>query len=327
MIARFLLALWLSHAPADAVKVSTTTCPGLDAAEVERLVELELAAVTQEIRDGPPLRVVLTCASGRLAIAVTDPMTSKQLERTVPAPDDAPGRERVVALAISQLFAASWLELLIPEPQGDDGEAPPSMPRPAAGTSEAALEAATDLAHERTVPARERRVELLAGAGLRGRALESAPFSALHLDLETRAWLAPRIGIAGRLDFDLGRALRSAGQVRGLDVLGGGGLVWRSSSARVAMGGAVLMGLGWARLQGVAQRDEVSATARDGLTGQALVTVGPRIRASRLRIDVDAEFGGMLRSPRGLVSGEPSVSMGGMFVGLALRLGGALGRS
>ncbi len=319
-------ALWLASAPTDAVLVDAPTCPGLDADEVQRLVRLELAAVTQEIREGPPLQVVLLCQADQLEISVTDPLTSKRLERTVPAPDPAPGRARVVALAISQLFAASWLELLLVE----DATPPPGEPGPTAspGVQTEAVRAATKLVEDKTTlsPARpDRALELLAAAGVRGRALESAPFAALHLDLELRGWLSDTVGLAGRTDFDLGRALRSSGQVQGLAVVASAGLVWRTGPRPVALGGAVWAGGGWARLRGVAQRDEVAARARDGPTGQAMVTLGPRIRTGRLRIDIDAELGGMLRSPRGLITDEAAVSMGGIFMGAALRLGGALG--
>ena len=45
------------------------------------------------------------------------------------------------------------------------------------------------------------------------------------------------------------------------------------------------------------------------------------------RFDVDAELGGMLRPPIGLVEGGPPMTMGGLWAGVVLRLGGALRRS
>jgi hypothetical protein len=126
---------WLAMAapaaaePLTRVVVQAEGCEGLAQAEVARLLDLELAMVTTEIRSGPPLEVGLRCAGERLTITVLDPLTRKRLERDVPAPAPEPGRERVVALAVSQLFAASWLELLSatpPPPPPPDEPAPPS---------------------------------------------------------------------------------------------------------------------------------------------------------------------------------------------------------
>ncbi len=309
----------------DPLEVRAPTCVDLDAAEVERLVELELAAVTQEVRDGPPLQVELVCDADTLRIGVLDPLTSKQLERTVPAPAAEPGRSRVVALAVAQLFAASWLELLLaPPPDEPDPIAPP----PAQGTSPAAIDAAATAARDWVrAPPVAREVELLAGAGARGRALESAPWGALHIDLDARAWLRPRVAVIGRVGFDVGRSLRAAGQVRGSSVIGSVGMAWRSGTGSVTLGGALLAGAGFASVRGDAPRPGYEASTLRGATGEALVSVGPRIAVGRLRVELDADVGAMLRTPRGLISDDVAVTMGGVFAGGTLRLGGALPRS
>ncbi len=317
------LVLLLAASAGDTLQVRSQTCADVDAAEVERLVELELAAVTQEIRDGPPLQVDLVCEGDVLTMAVTDPLTSKQLSRTVPAPGPGAGRSRVIALAIAQLFAASWLELLLADPPADEDTAPPVDPEP--GTVHEAVRAATELVEARVEPKRAPTLELLAAAGARGRALETAPMGALHLDLELRDWLGERVGLAGRLDVDLGRTLRAAGQVQALGVQGNLGLTWRTSRQRVAAGGAVLVGVGYGQLRGISARDDVQAAIQRGATGQVLATVGPRIAAGRLRIDVDAEFGYALRTPQGLISDDDAVTLGGIVVGACLRLGGTFG--
>ncbi|MCA9650015.1 MAG: hypothetical protein KC501_08910, partial [Myxococcales bacterium] len=94
------------------VVVEADRCIGLRSDEVGRLLDIELATVTTELRSGPPLEVLLRCEQERMTIEVVDPLTRKRLSRDIPVPLPEPGRERVVALAISQLFAASWLELL-----------------------------------------------------------------------------------------------------------------------------------------------------------------------------------------------------------------------
>ncbi|MEM6295453.1 MAG: hypothetical protein AAGA54_29535, partial [Myxococcota bacterium] len=110
-----------------------------------------------------------------------------------------------------------------------------------------------------------------------------------------------------------------------LGVLGNLGIVWRTEPRRVGVGGAVLVGVGFGQLRGISARDDVQAAVRRGATGQALATVGPRIAAGRLRIDVDAELGYTLRTPQGLISDDDAVTLGGVVVGASLRLGGAFG--
>jgi hypothetical protein len=301
--------------------VTAPTCPAIEAAEVQRLVVLELVAVTQEIREGPPLRVELACAQSQLTIAVTDPLTSKTLQRSIPAPPDEPGQERVVALAIAQLFAASWLELLLPEGEREPDDPPPVV-TPAPATPKAAVQAATAFAEATTTPPLSPRAELAAGVGVRGRSIEALPFAALHVDLEVRGWLSPSVGLIGRLGVDYGNANRDAGQVRGLAVLAGGGLGWRwRPRESIGMGGSATLSGGWARVAGRPGRDDVSGATNQGGTGEVAVAIGPRVFARRFRLDVDAEAGGMLRTPEGLVEGAPSVTMGGLWVGAVLRLG------
>jgi hypothetical protein len=305
------------------VTIGADGCAGLDAAEVQRLVQLELAAVTQEIREGPPLHVVLTCREGVLEIAVDDPVTTKHLSRKVPAPAEQPGQERVVALAVAQLFAASWLELLLVEEEPEDDAAPPG-PAPSPGTSSEAVAAARRVA-ETSTSRSPSRIELLAGAGVRGRSLEAATFPALHLDLELRGWLTPSLGLLGRVGFDYGQANRDQGQVRGYDVMGGAGLAWRwRPREAIGLGGSGVLSGGWARVEGIPSSPGVDSAANQGATGEVTVGVGPRVFYGRFRMDIDAEIGGMLRAPEGLVTRQQPVTMGGFYVGATLRLGADL---
>lgn len=311
-----------------ALEVSTTTCPSLDTPEIQRLVELELAAVTQAIREGPPLAVSLVCDPHTLRIVVVDPLTDKRLERTLPAVDDEPGQERVIALAIGQLFAASWLELLLADPEEADDPAPDGPdPEP---DDRAATEAAQRLAKDRIAvsTAPPLGFELLAGAGIRARALESDPLIAGHFDVEARGWLRPSVGLVGRVGFDYGQARRSVGRVTGLGLMVGGGLGWRwRARPAVGLGGAVVLSGGFARVQGRPSRAGTLASQTSSGTGEAVVSIGPRFFAKRLRIDLDVEVGGALRPPVGLVQGEAPVSMGGVFAGGGLRIGADASRS
>jgi hypothetical protein len=80
----------------------------------------------------------------------------------------------------------------------------------------------------------------------------------------------------------------------------------------------------WARLSGIAAEPGVATGRTSGVNGDLVASIGPRVMRGRLRIDLDGEVGVMLRSPRGVVAGEPDVSMGGVWVGAALRVGAQL---
>jgi hypothetical protein len=306
----------------DATNVVVTTegCGDLDATEVARVLDLELRSVTAEIRTGPPLSVRLQCRADRLSIAVEDPLTRKELRRDVPAPAPEPGRERIVALAVSELFSASWLELLTTPPPTEEVAVPADAPSPPAP----AVAAATRIAETRTRPTRG--IDLLAGAGVRGRGLESGePFAALRVDAGVRAWLSGRLGLAAQLGWDFGQSARAFGRVRGHVLGAAGGLAWRVRPRPViGVGGNVLVGVAWASLAGVAAEPGARAGRTSGVTGELTGSIGPRLAYRRFRVDLDAELGAMLRSPVGDVIGGADVTMGGVWLGLVLRLGADL---
>ncbi|MCX4243406.1 hypothetical protein [Paraliomyxa miuraensis] len=311
--------------PAARVIVRNEGCEGLVQDEVGRLLDIELAMVTSEIRSGPPLEVALRCEAEQLTIAVVDPLTHKRLERDIPAPEPEPGRERVVALAISQLFAASWLELLSatepPPPPPDVTKPPPD--RAAVDAARRVAERSTEV--ERLPPRPS--IELLAGVGARGRALEGdGRFAAGRTELLVRGWPDPGVGWAALLGWDVGQSSRSQGLVRGHALTLGGGMAWITARRRSGVGGHVLLAGGVARIRGISREPGIPATSSTGLTAEASTGLGPRIRYGRLRIDLDAEIGAMLRAPVGTVNEgtEPPMSMGGLWAGLVLRLGGAL---
>ncbi|HWB77923.1 MAG TPA: hypothetical protein VG755_23325 [Nannocystaceae bacterium] len=313
-----LLALLLAHAEPAAseaqIEVAARDCGMLDAVEVTRLLRIELLAVTQEIRSGPPLEVELRCASPTMTIAVSDPLTGKRLARDVPLPADEPGRERVVALAIAQLFAASWLELLLPSepaPPASDPVPPKLAPEPAA------VAAARTDARKRVRP---RSLAVAFGGVVRGRALERTPTLTGGGEIDLRGWFGDA-AIVVRVGLEAGSARRPQGNVRALAVIGSVGAAGRVHvGERWDLGGLVLVGGGFARLRGDPSQPGVEAGGIVGGTGQLMVGGGPRLRLGRIALELDAEIGGMLRTPQGQVADQRTVTLGGLFVGGALRL-------
>ena len=304
------------HVRRDHLEVHAEGCPGIDAPEVGRLLALDLASITGEVRRGPPLRIELACGPTQLAIAIADPITRKRLERSVPLPAAEPGRERVIALAISQLFAASWLELLMPPSTA------PTLPQ---ATDPAATVAAAERARAR-IDLRRRSLAVLVGATARARALERAPLGSWGGEFDVRAWFG-NAGIVARAGFEGGVARRDAGSVRAwLLTLGLGAAGRVPLSRRLALGGRVVVAAALGRLRGVARTPAVATASTTAATGQATLGGGPQLRLGGALVELDVEVGGTLRPPEGLVSGDRPVSLGGVFCGGALRLGYELAR-
>ncbi|MBX7084291.1 MAG: hypothetical protein K1X88_34110 [Nannocystaceae bacterium] len=304
----------IERADTGPIEVAAIDCPGLDAREVGRLLAIDLAAVTQEVRRGPPLGIEIRCRAPTLVIAIADPITRKRLERQVPLPRNEPGRERVVALAISQLFAASWLELLLPPPPG-----PPPLP-PTPTPSAAAIEAAGGYVRRR-VDARPRALGLVVGATVRGRALERTPLPSFGGELDVRGWFGDA-AVLGRIGVEGGVARREAGRVRAWQLALGLGTAGRVRVApRWALGGTIVVQGALARLRGAADAGGIATGATTAVSGQALLGGGPRLSIGAGWIELDAEVGLGLRAPVGLVEGDRAVSLGGVLAGGALRLG------
>jgi hypothetical protein len=193
---------------------------------------------------------------------------------------------------------------------------PNSQPLPRPDTERAAVEAARDLARDRV----RRRSFAIAFAGIvRGRALEGVPLPTGGGELDLRGWFG-RAGIVFRVGIDAGSAHRAQGNVRALAVIAGLGAAGRWSVARRwDLGIVAIVGAGIGRLRGV-PAPGVHTGSITAATGQLTIGAGPRVRLGRIALELDAELGGMLRSPRGLVSGDRAVTLGGLFAGAALRL-------
>lgn len=136
------LALLLAAAPP--VSLTIDPCAGVEAAEVRRILELELAATRASIRG---LTGVVACDGDALAFEVEDPLTGKQLSRQVELARAAPNaRARLLALAMVEAVEASWDEVLyapVPAPLPEPEPAPAPAPLPSPPMVVAPVEAPT----------------------------------------------------------------------------------------------------------------------------------------------------------------------------------------
>ncbi|MFO0683679.1 MAG: hypothetical protein U0234_16590 [Sandaracinus sp.] len=128
----------------DRPRVSVTldaSCGTLDATQVRRVLDVELGAEADLDApvDAATSRVEVRCEeSDVVRLVVDEPLTQKHLERTLTLGET--GRARLVAIAIAEILAASWIELGMTHD-------PDVSPSSAAGSEEAraiALETARE---------------------------------------------------------------------------------------------------------------------------------------------------------------------------------------
>lgn len=299
-------------APTVVVPVEAEGCGALDLAEIERVLALELSHLLHGAEQVQLPKVHLSCSGSDMRIRVDDPVTGKSLERTLPLPTEAKGRERTMALAISQLFLGSWLELLSPPPK--DAPAPVTTAPPALTV------AAHDAARGRVG---DPSVALAAVLGLRRRDL-GAPFSTFAPSLRIAFGEGLRLVVDAGLES--GSAARGAFAVSVLSVSATAGLgVRRVLTGHLAVELAALVGGRWARLDG--RTDDPAYETRGGAGGalEASIVGGPSLRLGPTRLGLELVIGRSFSTLRANVQGEREVSFGGWFVGLGASIGLPLG--
>ncbi len=296
-----------------AISVRARECGELDTNAISLVLELELEdmAGSWEELAAPP--VSLECTGERLRIAVDDPVTGKRLERAIPEPGSTgEGRERAIALAVSQLFLTSWLELLLPRDQRF-----PLPERP-----EAEVQAATDRARQAVAhatperpappPARPRgRVSLSGGARLRDprHALVTLVGGVrVGLELDARWHLFAQAG------YEQGEASRGRGTV-GLRAgdFGVGAGVRVPLSDRWALEARAVFSAIYLRLEGEPAQRGVRGSSASSSATQAALEAGPSFDLGRLRLELSLSAGATLFGVEGSVEDEPRVTANGPF--------------
>lgn len=223
-----LLVLLLAAAP---VEVSVDPCVGVSAAEVQRIALVELSSGHVST---VPIRARLSCRERTVEVRVDDPVTRKALLREIDlTPLAESTRARYVALAIAELVAASWSELLLPKPR----VAPAG---PVASEAERAAAVATLPTY---------RFKLLASAT--GRDFPKAGLILGGADLRLQYSAPGQVGLAFDFAAEHGAARAEAGTIN-VDTIGGAafvtwstpqGLLGVTAGAGVRAAGARLVGV------------------------------------------------------------------------------------
>lgn len=327
-----LLSGTVSQARAQ-LDIAASSCTELDPNELRGHVELEIGEVAAEWRELSSPVVLLGCSGDAVRIEIADPVTAKSVARTIAMPSLE--RERVLALAIAQLFLTSWLELLLddddagpgaeaaerralaalqaaiaPEPEAEPEPVLESEPVPALEPESVASESKTlDL-----------KVELVFDGGPRLRARGEQLVTA-SLALRSLLVVDDSLLVGLRGGFEWGRAFRQRGTIHlfagSLGIVAG----WRTPE----LGPFSLDVVGIASLQtlvfdGHPSRPGVVGGTTVAIVGEGALELAPSLRAGPLRISLPLGLSGIGFAPEGKVTGEAPLVAGGLVFSAFLRI-------
>jgi hypothetical protein len=291
-------------------------CAGLDREAIARHLADELRAMSGGLDrlEAPPIRI--DCTPGSLRVEVRDPLTGKTLVRTVPAPrTEDPTADRMVALAVSELFLSSWLELLLPPDERTPPPAPPASGAvPVASVERVARKAvARSAVHVAT--------SLLGGAGMRDL---HAPYPALRVGLRSGPAFE-RVALFVGVGFETGRAQRQRGDVTTQGVTLGLGGRWRPLGGERAALDIVGSGsLVVALAHGSAAQSTDLASSTSGTAAEFALGLAPALAVGRAELFIEPLIGVTVPGLTARVSGEAPVHWSGFWfaASLGLTLGG-----
>jgi hypothetical protein len=291
--------------------VTANGCPDLNMGRIQEHVRLELATLVPTVAELPPLDVDLHCDGLHVRVTLRDSVTAKWVARDVVLSATARvDQERTLALAASELFLASWAELLLEKP----AERSIRVPEPVVVAAERAV--------QRAVPALAHRpiLELDLVANGRVRHL-SAPVPTLGAALRIGRTNAGGWELYGTGGWEHGAAERSSGRVE-VDAAEAGvalGWAWQTGRLRVdATGSASAM---YASLRGVASSAAFYGATHAGLTADMSAGVEASVSFHVLLLGAALASGYLAPGPVGIVDKETAVRLDGPWVGAMLLCG------
>jgi hypothetical protein len=295
---------------APRLRLAPGDCGGLDVSETERLLRTELAIVAARAERVRAPVVLVTCAENQVTIRVRDTRSRRTIEDTMPAPPEGqPGRERVIALAASQLFLSSWLDVVLAEERRPRAAPPRAAPRPAPRRRPAP---------ERRAAALRPEVALLAGARVR-RVHDALPAAAARLELGLGS---RRLGVSVHAAGERTRAAQRGDASVRYDLLGGGaGVELRQPGAVLHWSAGVRLTGYWLRAAADSRDRDLRATSASGSAFEATLGGGPALPLTRAwGLGLDVQAGVLLPEVVAGVDGGSHVALHGAFAGLSLKL-------
>jgi hypothetical protein len=301
-----LLVLAPAAVAAPAVRVQAQGCAGIDATEVERLLEIELGPLAAPRATVRPIEVTLACRESELRMTARDPILDRQLVRDVTIGPPEPGRDRTIALLVSQVFLTAWAEEFLEHPTPPP-PAPPAGPTPREPASSPAA------------PAWE--VEATGGVRLRDQAaLARGEWVAASV-----ARAAGPVRLLATAGFERGAAGRASGTVAWTMGELGVGLGWRSARrGRLAFAAALTGTAALTEVHGDAASAETAGSSLRGVLGQVALAAGPRLVWTRLRVGADVQLGVTFPGATARVTGDRDLALGGAWAGAGVTIGWGL---
>ncbi len=294
-----------AYADGPRIRLDGTGCKGLDVAETERLLDIELSQYVALLRVGQPVQVHLACDSSRIVMSIREPAQKQDLSREeVLPPLGRPGRERTAAIKIAQQFLVAWLEILTTPSRVPQAPSEPSVPRPVVASSH---------------------WEVGGGGSLRVRDL-ALPFFGWRTSLRAGVRGAGRWSLFGVAALERDQASRNNGDVITTLIVLGAGMGWRSqpwgnvSLAADLQGTPVI-----AHVAGHPRRFVTTGNDEWGLGGEFVLAVGPAFTLGSLRLTFAPEIGLALPGMTATVDGGNPVRVSGLFLGAALTITGGAG--
>jgi len=321
-------------APSPEISLDIERCPALPHDEVLRLAALELDARIVPSSPSSPsearvTQIRIACDGPAVQTTVVDPITGKQLTRTMdlPAQGSSAVAARAVALGAAELVITSWMELTMSPRAERAPEQPPSSPSASEDLRRAAQDRALRRAGRQGGAARVlvlgqaagpfTGVGLGWGAGLR----LGWTFARRWID---RGETSGRPGIAlelteTRADADAGPA---AGSVRASTWSAALRATFTLRRGRTSLDLGAGGRFGLARLSGTpADATRTRGGTLAGTWAGPIAYAGIGIHAVPVLIEAGVEAGQVLRSVDGLVDGGTPVSIAGRWLAGTLAVG------
>jgi hypothetical protein len=293
---------------ASGLRVVTSGCSGLRTERIEKLLSLELATLVPVVAALPPLEVDFVCTGPSVRVTLGDSVTIKDVARDVWL-EASPDPERTLALAASELFLASWAELLIEQPE--------QRPRVSVAAVVAAKEAV-----ERAMPSRPSgpmtAIDVLATG--RERHL-SEPVPTLGAALRVTHALTERGQLFADAGWETGSVDRSGGRVQVSGTAVGIGARWGVHVAQVFLSASGSVSAVYLMLDGTPSSAARYGDHVAGLAAEASAGLDATVTLSAVRLGASVSVGALAPRVVGTVVGEPSVRLDGPWVGATLFVG------
>jgi hypothetical protein len=297
--------------------VEFVKCKGLDVAETERLLRVELAVIAARVERARAPSVRIECKKDVLHIEVKDPASGGMKALTLPAPRvNTPDRERTIALAASQLFLSSWLEMITANPAPKKSPPPPPKPEPPAAPPPVA-DAGTEDGY-RPGPTGW---ELWTAGALNFRHVGNG-VRTLSPSLMLRRRFNQRWLLDARLGWETGESDRATGAIDWFAGSAGLALGVRAGSQPAFVDALISTSLLVVRAAGDPNVRGVRGAERGAAASDVALHLAPALAFSRFRLALVGQLGFVApavtaRSPR-----DEPVSFDGPWAGVGVAIGG-----